>query len=82
MFRVKVDSSDGHPMAVTVQVDTHRKRPSVAAINDVADRLRLPRGEIDYILANWTPADLHRHLGSLCKRELLNRQPRSGNSPN
>ena len=52
LFRVKVDSSDGQPVAVTVQVDTHRKRPSVAAMNDLADRLRLPRGEIDDILAN------------------------------
>lgn len=78
MFRVKVDSSDGHPVAVTVQVDTHRKRPSAAAMNDLADRLRVPRGEVDNVLANWTPDDLRRHLSSLCKSELLSRTPRSG----
>jgi hypothetical protein len=79
LFRVKVMSSDGHPVAVTVQVDTHRKRPSDAALNDLADRLRIPRGVIDSALESWRPEQLHAHLASKTKAELLNRAPvRSG----
>lgn len=75
LFRVKVTSSDGHPVAVTVQVDTHRKRPSVAAINDVADRLRIAREDIDGALADWSAQQLRSHLASQTKAQLLSRAP-------
>jgi hypothetical protein len=68
-------SSDGHPVAVTVQVDTHRKRPSDAALNDLADRLRIPRGDIDSALESWRPEQLYSHLASKTKTELLSRDP-------
>jgi hypothetical protein len=75
MFRVVVTSSDGQRVAVTVQVDTHRKVPSVAAMNDLADRLRIPRGSIDAVLADWTPERLIQHLSSMTKAELRSRAP-------
>jgi hypothetical protein len=75
LFRVKVLSSDGHNVAVTVQVDTHRKRPSDAALNDLADRLRITRGDIDSALESWRPEQLRAHLTSITKAELLNRAP-------
>jgi hypothetical protein len=75
MFRVKVMSSDGQPVAVTVQVDTHRKRPSDAALNDLADRLRIARGDIDSALEDWRPEHLHAHLAAKTKAELLDRAP-------
>jgi hypothetical protein len=75
MFRVKVMSSDGQPVAVTIQVDTHRKRPSDAALNDLADRFRIARGDIDSALESWRPEQLHIHLASKTKAELLSRVP-------
>jgi hypothetical protein len=75
MFRVVVTSSDGQQVAVTVQVDTHRKVPSAAAMNDLADRLRIPRDSIDDVLANWTPEQLAAQLASLTKAELRSRAP-------
>ena len=81
LFRVKVVSSDGQPVAVTLQVDTHRKVPSAAAMNDLADRLRLPRPSVDNVLATWTPTDLRAHLKAKTKAELLSRTPIHKESP-
>lgn len=75
LFRVKIVSADGKPYAATVQVDTHRKVPTKAAINDVADRLRLPRSVIDDVLAEWTSTRLIEHLSSLTHDELCSRKP-------
>lgn len=77
MFRVVVNSTDGQQVAVTVQVDTHRKVPSVAAMNDLADRLRIPRGSIDEVLADWTRERLIEHLSSMTKAELRSRAPKT-----
>jgi hypothetical protein len=73
LFRVVATSSDGQQVAVTVQVDTHRKVPSVAALNDLADRIRVPRENIDDVLKDWTPERLAAHLAALPKAELRNR---------
>ena len=73
MFRVVVISSDGQQVAVTVQVDTHRKVPSVAALTDLADRIRVPRENIDDVLNDWTPEQLAAHLASLTKADLRSR---------
>jgi len=81
MFRVVVTSSDGQRVAVTVQVDTHRKVPSAAAMNDLADRLRIPRGSIDDVLADWTPERLTQHLSSMTKAELWSRAPKTKGTP-
>jgi hypothetical protein len=75
LFRVVVTSRDGRRSAVTVQVDTHRKVPSKAAINDVADRLRVPRSQIDDVLDNWSAEQLAAHLASLTHEELRRRGP-------
>jgi hypothetical protein len=80
LFRVVVTSSDAQQVAVTVQVDTHRKVPSAAAMNDLADRLRIPRDSIDDVL-DWTPDRLAKHLGSLTKAELRSRAPVKPTSP-
>jgi hypothetical protein len=75
MFRLPVTSRDGTRYTVTLQVDTHRKCPSKAALNDLADRMRLPRAQIDTVLADWTAAQLLAHLGSLTIDELRSRAP-------
>jgi hypothetical protein len=75
LFCVEVVSSDGRPYAVTVQVDTHRKVPSKRVFNDLADRLRVPRREIDDVLASWSPEQLRGHLPSLTHEQLRSRAP-------
>lgn len=75
MFRVAVMSSDGRKVAVTVQVDTHRKVPSAAAMNDLADRLRVPRQQVDEVLAGWSPERLRKHLSGLTHEQLRSRAP-------
>lgn len=62
-------------------LDTHRKRPSIAAMNDLADRLRVPRDEIDSVLADWTSDRLRAHLSGLTKDELRSRAPVSRDQP-
>jgi hypothetical protein len=75
LFRLVVTSRDAQRCAVTVQVDTHRKVPSKAAINDVADRLRVPRQQIDHVLKDWSAAQLAEYLSSLTREQLLSRIP-------
>ncbi len=74
-FRVKVTSADGHQHAVTLEVSTHRKVPSKATMNDLADRWRLPRSEIDHVLEEWRADDLIAHLSGLTREELMDRTP-------
>jgi hypothetical protein len=80
MFRIAVTSADGKRYAATVQVDTHRKVPSRAAINDLADRWRLPRDQIDGVLEDWAPERLTQHLSTLSHAELCSRDPVEGTS--
>ncbi len=75
LFCLEVTSSDGRPHAVTVQVDTHRKVPSKRVLNDLADRLRVPRQQIDEVLDGWTPEQLRKHLSSLTHEQLRSRTP-------
>lgn len=75
LFRIVVTSCDGYRCALTVQVDTHRKVPSKAAINDVADRLRLPRDQVDVVLNEWTQEQLRDHLAGLTNDQLRARGP-------
>lgn len=75
LFRVEVTSADGHAHAVTIQVDTHRRVPSKAVFNDLADRLRMPRQQIDEILNDWTSERLREHLSSLTREQLRSREP-------
>lgn len=62
MFRVSVDSSDGKTCAVTLQLSDHRPTASAAILNDIADRLRVSRDDIEDVLTNWSAEDLRRHL--------------------
>jgi hypothetical protein len=73
-----VTSSDSERCALTLQVDTHRKVPSKAAINDVADRLRLPRSQIDEVLNDWTAEQLTGYLSGMTREELRSRGPIAG----
>ncbi len=75
MFRVEVTSADGRPHAVTVQVDTHRKVPSKAVFNDLADRLRVPRRQIDEVLGGWSQEQLRGHLSALTHEQLRSKAP-------
>ena len=68
-------SADKRPYAATLEVDTHRKVPSKAAMNDLADRWRLPRDQIDRVLEEWGADDLKAHLSKLTHDELRERTP-------
>jgi hypothetical protein len=78
LFRIEVESSDGKPCAVTVQVNDHREQPSKAALNDIADRLRIDRKEIEKALDGWGEAELREHLSRFSADDL--RQPAHGRS--
>jgi hypothetical protein len=56
-------------------VDTHRKVPSKRVLNDLADRLRVPRQQIDEVLDGWSPEQLCEHLSSLTHEQLRSRAP-------
>lgn len=70
MFRVTATSSDGRECAVTLQVSDHRPEASRAILNDIADRLRVDRDDIETVLATWTENDLARHLSTFTADEL------------
>jgi hypothetical protein len=70
LFRIEVESKDGHRCAVTLQVNDHRDRPSKAALNDLADRFRLAREQIAEVLESWSHNDLREHLSGLSADEL------------
>lgn len=42
-------------MAVTFLIDDHPREPRPYVLRDVADCLRVPRDEIEDVLANWSP---------------------------
>ncbi|HZE06192.1 MAG TPA: hypothetical protein VE127_13265 [Solirubrobacteraceae bacterium] len=71
MFRVKVVSKDGKDCAVAIgPISEHRKEPSKATLNMVADRLRVDRQEIVPTLSDWSPDDLRKHLEGKSAKEL------------
>lgn len=71
-FRVAVIARDGQRCSVTVQLSTHRPkgRVSSAILRDIADRLRVPRDQIETVLDEWTPEALREHLASHRSEEL------------
>lgn len=73
-YRVPCTTADGHRHSVTFQVDTHVKevRPYVAS--QIARTLKVPVGQLEDVLENWTTADLQKHLSTFTKDEL--RPPR------
>lgn len=71
MFRIKVVSKDAKQCAVVIgPISEHRKEPSKATVNMVADRLRIDRQEIGSALSQWSADDLRRHLESKSAAEL------------
>jgi len=72
MFRAKVKARDGRDCSVTVQVSTHRSkgRVSGAILGDIAQRLRIPRDQIETVLNEWTSSALLEHLASHTSDEL------------
>lgn len=69
-YRIKVRSSDGVECAVTLSANGHRREPSLAALNDIADRIHIDRKRILNVLADWREADLRRHLGTFTEAQL------------
>jgi hypothetical protein len=71
MFRIKVASRDGEDCAVAIgPISEHRKEPSGATMNMVADRLRVDRSEVVDVLRGWSPRQLRAHLASKSADEL------------
>ena len=63
-------SRDGIRCAVIVHAGHHRAEASPVDINDIADRLRIPRKDIYEVINDWSPEDLRRHLGKFTAEEL------------
>lgn len=78
MFRIQVESSDGHQCGVPVQVDDHPGECRPYAINQVADSLLIERSEIRQVLAEGTNAQLRAHLSEHTKEELKPLRMRKG----
>lgn len=71
MFRIKVVLRDGEECAVAIgPISEHRKEPSRATMNMVADRLRVDRRDIVGVLRDWSPRQLRAHLKSKSAGEL------------
>lgn len=71
MFRVRVTSREGVGCAVAIgPISEHRKEPSKATMNMVADRLRVRRSEVVDVLRDWSPRQLRAHLASKSADEL------------
>lgn len=71
MFRIKVASCDGEVCAVAIgPISEHRKEPSKATLNMVADRLRVDRSEVVDVLCDWSSRQLRDHLASKSADEL------------
>lgn len=71
MFRIKVTSRDGEECAVAIgPISEHRKEPSKATMNMVADRLRVDRSEAVSVLRDWSQRQLRAHLASKSADEL------------
>jgi hypothetical protein len=74
MYRITVESSDGHKCGVPVQVDDHPNQTRPYALNAIADALLIDRGEIRQVLERGTEPQLRAHLEQYTKDEL---KPRS-----
>jgi hypothetical protein len=71
MFRIRVVSRDGKQCAVAIgPISEHRKEPSKATLNMVADRLRIDRAELTSVLREWSADQLHGHLAGKSADEL------------
>jgi hypothetical protein len=70
LFRKAVTSADGQRCSVNVSINHHRREASSAALNDIADRLRIDRSQVLNVLESWTPEQLEKHLQTLSADEL------------
>jgi hypothetical protein len=70
VFRMVVRSSDGHACTIRLDANKHRREPSAANLNDLADRLRVDRGEILAVLEGWSGDRLREHLARYTAAEL------------
>lgn len=70
MFRVVVESADGHKCGVPVQVDNHPAETRPYVLNAIADSLLIDRKEIHVVLESGTEAQLRTHLTRYTKAQL------------
>jgi hypothetical protein len=67
---VVVRSRDGVDVAIRLPVGLHRSELAKAALNDLADRLRVDRSEIAVVLRDWSHDQLITHLQQFTRDEL------------
>ena len=70
MFRIEVESADGHTCGVPIQLDSHPAQVRPYALNQIADTLLIERKEIHAVLQDGTEAELRAHLARYTKAEL------------
>ena len=70
MFRLEVESSDGHKCGVPIQVDSHPAQARPYVLNAIADSLLIGRNEILRVLKEGTQAQLRAHLSKYTKVQL------------
>jgi hypothetical protein len=70
MFRVEVESADGHTCGIPVQVDNHPAEARPYVLNAIADALLIDRKEVHAVLERGTEAQLRTHLARYTKAQL------------
>jgi hypothetical protein len=70
MFRLEIESSDGHKCGIPVQVDSHPAQVRPYVLNQIADTLLIDRQEILAVLKDGTEAELRAHLSKYTKAQL------------
>jgi len=68
---VVVESSDGHRVGVSVQLDTHPKETRPYALGQIARQWCLEPDQLTQVLDSWGPDDLLAHLARFTKAELM-----------
>jgi hypothetical protein len=72
MYALSVTSSDGHPMTVTWQIDTHLKECRRYVLREISHQFRVdsPEDALEALLT-WTKDQLIAHLSAFTRSELM-----------
>jgi hypothetical protein len=71
LYRLQVESSDGHRCTVTWQIDTHRVECRRYVLRELSHQFRVSSPEEALaVVTSWTKDQLIAHLGRFTKKEL------------
>jgi tryptophan synthase alpha subunit len=71
IYRLSVQTSDGHKATVTWQIDTHRTECRRYVLREISHQFRVDSpAEALEVLTSWTKDQLVAHLGTFTKEQL------------